>query len=80
MKPKRYTAIDDKGKRVVGWYAEIHIPHYDNDIPDRVVGYDIIPSIFNDDEGERGKGGYWHTIDPATLQEAEEQQTLQLWL
>lgn len=71
-RPKKYKAKDLQGKWVKGWYVELHAPHYDNDIPDRVVGYDIIPSIFTDEEGERGKGGYWHTINPTTLQEINE--------
>lgn len=71
--PKKYRAKEEgSGKWVTGWYVELHSPHYDNDIPDRVVGYDIIPSIFNDEEGERSNSGYWHTIDRSTLEELKE--------
>ncbi len=78
--PKKYRAREmNSGKWVTGWYVELHSPHYDNDIPDRVVGYDIIPSIFNDEEGERSNGGYWHTIDRSTLEELKEVQQLKLF-
>lgn len=69
MRPKKYQAKDVQGNLVTGWYVELHQPHYDNDIPDRVVGFDIIPSLFNDEEGARNVGSYWHVIDPTTLQE-----------
>ena len=79
IKPKKYRAKDLQGNLVTGWYAELHIPHYDNDIPDRVVGFDIVPSLFNDEEGERSKGGYWHTIDATSLQEINQPTQLTLF-
>lgn len=79
MRPKKYKALDDKGNLVTGWYVELHVPHFDNDIPDRVIGYDIIPSLFNDEEGERNKGNYWHTIEPKTLQEINDNMQLTLF-
>lgn len=78
-RPKRYRAKDMQGNCVKGWYVELHLPHYDNAIPDRVVGYDIVPSLFNDEEGERSKGSYWHTIDPTTLEEIKEVTQLTLF-
>lgn len=75
-RPKKYKAKDLQGNWITGWYVEIHIPRFDNDIPDRVVGYDIVPSLFNDEKGERNKGSYWHTIDPSTLREINEPEQL----
>jgi hypothetical protein len=48
-KPKKYKAKDMQGNWVAGWYAELHFPHYDNDIPAKVVGYDVVPHLFNDE-------------------------------
>ena len=48
-----------------GYYAVLHIAESDNH--GKHLGYRKVPSIFNDENGERSKGGYWHTIDPATL-------------
>lgn len=78
MRPKKYKAKDLQGNWITGWYVELHLPHFDNDIPDRVVGYDILPSLFNDEEGERNKGVYWHTIDPNTMQEINDNMQLTL--
>lgn len=58
-------AMDMSGRVVTGWYVELHQPRLDGH--DKVTGYDIVPSIFNDEE--RSNGGYWHTIDADTLQE-----------
>ncbi len=79
LQPKKYKAKDINGEWVIGWYVELHMPHYDNDIPDRVVGFDVIPSIFNDESGERGNGSYWHTIKPNTLQEINEPKQLSIF-
>lgn len=73
--PKKYRAKDlNSGKWVNGWYVELHSPHYDTLINGKVIGYDIIPSIFNDSEGERCCGSYWHSIDCSTLEEIKEVQ------
>jgi hypothetical protein len=72
-KPKKYKAKDLQGNWVEGWYAELHFPHYDNDIPAKVVGYDVVPHLFfNDEKGERSDGGWWCSINPNTLQEINE--------
>ncbi len=73
MKPKQYKARDLKGNIVHGWYVEQHLPHFDNDLPYKVVGYDIVPSIFNDEDSN---DTYWHSIDITTLEEVNEQLTL----
>jgi hypothetical protein len=79
MRPRKYRAKDLQGKWVNGWSVELHVPHYDNDIKDRVIGFDIVPHLFNDEEGERGNGGYWHTIQQDTLQEICENAQLTLF-
>lgn len=79
MKPKRYKAKDKNGAWVVGWYVELHLPRYDDKIPERVIGYNVIPSLFNDEEGVRSKGCYWHTIDPNTMQEVNDDTQLTLF-
>lgn len=78
-KPKKYKAKDLQGNWVTGWYAELHFPHYDNDVHDRVVGYDVVPHLFNDEKGERSNGSYWYNIDPDTLQEINEPKQLTLF-
>lgn len=76
MKPRQYSARDINGKYVEGWYVELHSPiHGDESNPNKVTGYRPLPYIFNDEEGERGKGGYWHEIVPETLQPSD----LGLW-
>ena len=73
MKPKKYRAKTLNGEWVSGWYVELHIPRFDPDVPNFLTGFDVIPSLFNDEKGERSKGSYWNTIDQTTLQEVEEQ-------
>lgn len=53
------------GEWVSGYFAVLHIARKNNH--DELLGYDESPHIFNDEPGQRGKGGYWHTIDEATL-------------
>ena len=72
-RPKKYRAKDLNGEWVTGWYVELHLPTYDTQIPDRITGYDTVPHLFNDEQGERSKGGYWHSIDISTLTQIEEQ-------
>ncbi len=74
MRPKRYKAKDLLGNWVEGWYVEHHRAVSDNH--DKVVGYETVPSLFNDAPGTRGKGSYWHTIDPDTLEEMPQQATI----
>jgi len=71
-KPKKYKAKDMQGNWVTGWYTELHFPHYDNDNPNKMVGYDVVPHLFNDEDGERSNGGWWCSINPDTLQEINE--------
>lgn len=53
------------GEWVEGHYAILHIPEKDNH--DNVVGYKEYHCIFNDELKNRSKGGYWHTVNPATI-------------
>lgn len=77
MTPKKYKAKDLKGEWVTGWYVEIHIT--ETDAHDKVTGHKTVPSIFNDEPGNRNNGGYWHTIQPETLQEINEPKQLSLF-
>lgn len=62
----RFRGKDIKtGEWIEGFYAPLHIAMTDNH--DKVTGFKEIPSIFNDESGERSKGGYWHTVDPNTV-------------
>lgn len=62
----RFRGKDIKtGEWIEGFYAPLHIAMTDNH--DKVTGFKEIPSIFNDEPGERSKGGYWHTVDPNTV-------------
>lgn len=62
----RFRGKDIKtGEWIEGFYAPLHIAMTDNH--DEVTGFKEIPSIFNDEPGERSKGGYWHTVDPNTV-------------
>lgn len=77
IEPRQFRAKAVKdGRWVQGWYAMQHIHHTDNH--DNLLGYDTVPSIFNDEPGKRGNGGYWTTIDPATLVAVEEQLSFDL--
>lgn len=73
-KPKQYVAQDFNGEWVKGWYVELHIANTDDH--DRLIGYKTVPSIFNDEAGERTKGSYWRTIIPSTLREVPQQKRL----
>lgn len=49
------------GEWVYGYYAELHIAdHLTNKIETQ-------HAIFNDEYGERGKGGYWNDVDLDTV-------------
>ena len=77
MTPKKYKAKGLNGEWVTGWYAEHHITETDSH--DKVTGYKTVPCIFNDDPGNRSNGGYWHEIQPNTLQEFVEPKQLTLF-
>jgi len=77
MRPKRYKAKNLNGEWVTGWYVEVHISETDEH--DRLIGHKTVPSLFNDEPGERYKGSYWHTIQPETLQEIKEPKQLTLF-
>lgn len=62
------------GKWIVGWFVMHHIPITDRH--DNLKGYEEVPMLFNDDEGERNKGGYWHTIDQTTLEQVPQEQKI----
>jgi hypothetical protein len=65
----RGKSIKD-GEWVEGYFAVLHIPV--EEIIDGVLkrtGYKEVPSIFNDEPGNREKGGYWHDVMPATVNE-----------
>lgn len=66
MRTIRFRGKDIKtGEWHEGYYAVHHVAEKGNH--GILLGYREIPCIFNDEEGERSKGGYWHTIDPTTL-------------
>ena len=67
IEPQKYRAKDLSGNWVTGWYALLHIPNFNGE-GHKVDGYELVPSLFNDEPGERGDGGYWRTIDPDTLE------------
>lgn len=69
--PKKYRAKDLKGKMVEGWFVVVHIPHFDRD-RHQIDGFDEVPSLFNDEPGVRNKGGFWHKINPETLEEVND--------
>lgn len=67
--PQRWRAIDKRtGEWVEGWYVE----HHWVEQAGNAVYADARPCIFCDELGERNKGGYWHYIDPATLQPVQQ--------
>lgn len=73
--PCRYRAKQVKdGKWIVGWFVMHHFQITDRH--DNLKGYEEVPMLFNDDEGERNKGGYWHTIDQTTLQQVPQEQKI----
>lgn len=53
------------GAWVYGYYAVLHIARKDNH--DTLLGYDEVPSIFNDEPGNRSNGGYWRSVKPDTV-------------
>lgn len=77
MTPKKYKAKDLNGEWVTGWYVEHHLTETDSH--DKVTGYKIVPCIFNDEPGNRSNGGYWHEIQPDTLQELVEPKQLSIF-
>ena len=50
-------------KWIFGYYAVLHIAQTDND---RLLGHDEVPSIFNDEPGNRNDN-YWKSVDPDTV-------------
>lgn len=65
MRTIRFRGQDAKtGKWIYGYYATLHIARKDNH--DVLLGYEEIPSIFNDEPGNRN-GPYWHTVKPDTV-------------
>lgn len=73
--PCRFRAKQVKdGKWIVGWFVMHHIAKTDRH--DNLKGYEEVPMLFNDDEGERNKGGYWHTIDQTTLEQVPQEQKI----
>ena len=71
MQPKKYKAKDLKGEWVIGWYVEIHLT--ETDAHDKVTGYKTVPSIFNDEPGNRNNGGYWHQSSQARCKKSTSQ-------
>ena len=62
----RFRGKDIKtGEWVECFYAMHHVPETDNH--DKVTGFKEVPSIFNDEPGQRSKGSYWHEVDPASV-------------
>ena len=53
------------GEWVYGGFVTLHIARKNNH--DELLGYDEVPSIFNDEPGQRQKGGYWHSVIPETV-------------
>lgn len=53
------------GEWIEGYFVPLHSPKYDTH--DKLLGYDEIYGIFNDEPGYRSKGSYWHYIVPDTL-------------
>lgn len=68
MKPCMYKAKDVKGNMVTGYFVMLHIPMFDNDGGLIPTSFKESPHLFNDSEGERAKGGYWHEIDMSTME------------
>jgi len=67
MRKIRFRGKDAKtGEWIYGYYAEHHIPNYDNDLPDRITGYTQLPMIFNDESGHRDSC-YWREVVYGTI-------------
>jgi uncharacterized phage protein (TIGR01671 family) len=67
MREIKFRGKDIKtGEWRYGFYAEHRIHNFDT-AGCRAEGYTLHHAIYNDSEGERGKGGYWHEIDPETF-------------
>lgn len=75
----RFSARDLQGSLVTGWYVELHKPVYDPCDPVKVIGYDTLPCLFNDEEGERSKGSYWHEITLGSLRKVNKPIQLSLF-
>ena len=66
MREIRFRGISmDDGKWVEGYYAVHHIAKKDNH--DKLIGYEKVHCIFNDEPDNRSKGSFWHTVNPATV-------------
>ena len=62
MRKIRFRGKDAKtGEWIYGYYAEHHMPEYDNDLPDRITGYTHLPVLFNDEPGHRDSC-YWREV------------------
>ena len=79
--PKKYRAKDINGNTVTGWFVMLHRPIYGElyDGSQYIEDYEEIPSLFNDEQGERSKGGYWHTIVLDTLEDINQPIQLELF-
>ena len=55
----------ETGEWIYGYYTTLHVARKNSH--DKLLGYDEVPSIFNDEPGNRQKGGYWHNVDPLTV-------------
>ena len=67
MRQIRFRGKDAKiGEWTYGYYAEHHIPNYDNDLPDRITGYTHLHMIFNDEPGHRDSC-YWREVVYGTI-------------
>lgn len=65
--PQMYKAKDLKGNSVTGYFVMLHMPYF-TEHGERVSGYTEKPHLFNDSEGERSEGSFWHEIDISTLE------------
>ena len=66
MRTIKFRGKDAKtGEWRYGFYAVLHIPETNNHA--ELLGYKEVPSIFNDEQGERGKGGCWHEVRHDTV-------------
>ena len=62
MRKIRFRGKDAKtGEWLYGYYAEHHVPEYDNDQPDRITGYTHLSMLFNDEPGHR-ESSYWREV------------------
>lgn len=62
MRKIRFRGKDAKtGEWLYGYYAEHHVPDYDNERPDSITGYTHLSMLFNDEPGHRDSC-YWHEV------------------